>query len=81
MIERGAKKAPGARKVDILFGARTYSAFPHVVRLDSRELLIAFRQAPRTREIHHAHPASVVTLMRSRDAGMSWDREWVFVIV
>lgn len=38
MIERVARKAPGARQVDILFGARIYSAFHNVVRLDSREL-------------------------------------------
>ena len=76
VFHRVERKVSHSRQKSILFDTRSYTAFPHVIRLDDRELLIAFRQAPRTEEIHHAHPASVVTVMRSRDGGISWDREW-----
>lgn len=58
---------------DILFDAATYSAFPHVIRLQGDELLLSLRQAPVTRSFHHAHPQSIVTVIRSYDAGGSWD--------
>lgn len=69
------RAAPGARQIDILFDERSYSAFPHVVRLGDRELLIAFRQAPRQSTIRHTHPRSVITVMRSYDLGETWDAE------
>ena len=67
------RRAPGARQADILFDARMYTAFPHVVRLDGDELLMAFRQAPREEWIRHTHPRSVITVIRSPDLGESWN--------
>jgi hypothetical protein len=52
-----------------------YSAFPHVIRLEGDELLLSLRQAPATTVFHHCHPRSVVTVLRSYDAGASWDLE------
>ena len=40
------KKPPKVRQIDVLFDSANYTAFPHVVRLDGDELLMAFRQAP-----------------------------------
>ena len=59
----------GVRQTDILFDPTSYTAFPHVVRLDGDELLIAFRQAPRQEQVRHTHPRSVITVMRSYGPG------------
>lgn len=67
------RRAPGARQVDILFDPTQYSAFPHVVRLDGDELLLAFRQAPKQDVVRHTHPRSVITVIRSPDLGETWD--------
>ncbi len=63
----------GVRQTDILFDSTSYTAFPHVVRLEGDELLIAFRQAPRQERVRHTHPRSVITVMRSYDLGETWD--------
>ena len=71
-----AVKTPLAvHQVDVLFDSTTYTAFPHVVRLDGDELLIAFRQAPSQERVRHTHPRSVITVIRSYDLGDSWDIE------
>lgn len=67
---RSARKA---KQLDILFDRTMYSAFPHIVRLDGDELLLAFRQAPKAERIQHTHPRSIITVVRSRDLGASWD--------
>jgi len=67
--------APQARQMDICFDDACYTAFPHVVRLEGQELLIAFRQAPREERVRHTHPRSIITVMRSYDAGQTWDHE------
>ena len=68
--------APEAEQVDILFDPECYTAFPHVVQLGGRELLIAFRQAPREPVGYtHVHPRSIITVMRSYDNGHWWDAE------
>ena len=64
--------APDARQYDVLFDAAAYSAFPHIVRLEGDELLLACRQAPREEAVRHTHPRSVVTVLRSYDLGESW---------
>ena len=64
------RPAPEARQTDIYYDDRSYSAFPHVVRLGGTELLIAFRQAPRKDVIYHTHPRSVITVMSER--GWVW---------
>ncbi len=64
-----------ARQKDILFDRATYTAFPHVVRLDGDELLLAFRQAPREERIRHTHPRSIITVLRSKDLGETWQTE------
>ena len=69
------KAPPNVRQTDVLFEASTYSAFPHVIRLDGAELLMAFRQAPRQERVRHTHPRSVITVMRSYDLGENWDIE------
>ena len=61
------------QQTDILYDAASYTAFPHVVRLNDGELLIAFRQAPREERVRHTHPRSVITVMRSYDLGQTWD--------
>ncbi len=65
--------APQAERVDILFDAQNYTAFPHLIRLGGDELLMAFRQAPKEDGIHHTHPRSICTVVRSYDAGRTWD--------
>lgn len=65
--------APARRHTDIFFDALSYSAFPHVVSLEGKELLLAFRQAPCQAVIRHTHPRSVITVMRSYVLGESWD--------
>jgi hypothetical protein len=45
------------------------------VRLEGDELLLSLRQAPATRVIHHVHMRSVITLLRSRDGGKTWDTD------
>ena len=67
------RPAPKAHQTDILFDRGTYTAFPHVVRLDGDELLMAFRQAPREERVRHTHPRSIITVIRSKDLGESWD--------
>ena len=69
------KSPTGVRQIDVLFDAATYTAFPHVVRLDGHELLMAFRQAPRQERVRHTHPRSVITVIRSYDLGETWDIE------
>ena len=69
------KTPPAVRQVDVLFDAASYTAFPHVVRLDGDELLMAFRQAPSQERVRHTHPRSVITVIRSYDLGESWDIE------
>ena len=66
---------PGVRQTDILFDPASYTAFPHVARLDGDELLIAFRQAPRQERVRHTHPRSVITVMRSYNLGETWDAQ------
>ena len=65
--------APNAEQAQICFDRDSYSAFPHVVRLEGDELLLAFRQAPREEKVRHAHARSIITLIRSYDAGATWD--------
>jgi hypothetical protein len=69
------KTPPAVQQVDVLFDSATYTAFPHVVRLDADELLMAFRQAPSQKRVRHTHPRSVITVIRSYDLGESWDIE------
>ena len=69
------KTPPDVRQVDVLFDPATYTAFPHVVRLDGDELLLTFRQAPRQKQLRHTHPRSVITVIRSYDLGETWDVE------
>ena len=46
------------------------------MRLEGDELLLSFRQAPVTlSQIHHVHPRSLITVVRSRDGGRTWDFE------
>ena len=66
---------PKARQTQIFYDRFSYSAFPHVVRLEGDELLIAFRQAPRQEVVRHTHPRSVITVIRSYDGGQTWDTE------
>ena len=73
-----ASGPPGAeilRQTDILYDPATYSAFPHVIRLEGEELLLSLRQAPATKVFHHTHPSSIITLIRSNDSGRTWDLE------
>jgi hypothetical protein len=65
--------APNARQVEIFFRPESYSAFPHLVKLDGDELLLAFREAPRVAGLQHTHPRSLITLIRSYDGGKTWD--------
>jgi len=66
---------PGVRQSDVLFDPACYTAFPHVIRLEKDELLMAFRQAPSQQRVRHTHPRSVITIMRSYDLGRNWDVE------
>ena len=66
---------PGRRQTRIFYDNRSYSAFPHVVRLEGDELLLAFRQAPRQDIVRHTHPRSVITVIRSYDLGKTWQTE------
>ena len=64
---------PRARQTQIFYDSHSYSAFPHVVRLEGDELLLAFRQAPReVGAIRHTHPRSIITVIRSYDLGATW---------
>ena len=66
-------KAPQARQTRIYSDNGSYSAFPHVVQMEGDELLLAFRQAPRRPEgVRHTHPCSIITVIRSPDAGQTW---------
>ena len=65
----------GVRQSDVLFDPSQYTAFPHVVKLEGNELLMAFRQAPSQERVRHTHPRSVITVIRSYDSGESWDTE------
>ncbi|MBN81935.1 MAG: hypothetical protein CMJ70_17530 [Planctomycetaceae bacterium] len=69
------KTPPHVRQTDVCFDAATYTAFPHVIRLEGDELLMAFRQAPRQERVRHTHPRSVITVIRSYDLGKTWDHE------
>lgn len=72
-IDFSSRPVSGARQTNIFYDRFSYSAFPHVIRLEGDELLIAFRQAPREKTVRHTHPRSVVTLIRSYDGGQTWD--------
>ena len=66
--------APNARQMQIFYDRLSYSAFPHVVRLEGNELLIAFRQAPKEKDrIRHTHPQSLIAVIRSFDCGATWE--------
>jgi len=66
-------KALRARQTRIFYDADSYSAFPHVERLEGDELLLAFRQAPHhPAGVRHTHPRSIITVIRSADAGQTW---------
>ena len=67
-----AHPAPRRRQLQISYDRQSYSAFPHVVRLDGDELLLAFRQAPREERVRHTHPRSIITVIRSPDLGRTW---------
>ena len=67
------KTPKNVKQADVLFDSSTYTAFPHVIRLDGDELLMAFRQAPREKRNRHTHPRSIITVMRSYDRGSTWD--------
>ncbi len=69
------KSPAGVRQTDILFDPTQYTAFPHVLKLEGDELLMAFRQAPRQERVRHTHPRSVITVIRSYDNGETWDIE------
>jgi hypothetical protein len=70
------RPAPKARQSQIFYDPLSYSAFPHVIRMDGDELLIAFRQAPRQKGfVRHTHPRSVITVIRSYDNGANWETE------
>ena len=67
---------PKTQQMQIFYDPFSYSAFPHVIRMDGDELLIAFRQAPRQKGVvRHTHPRSVITVIRSYDNGASWETE------
>ena len=68
------RPAPARKQTAILFDSNRYSAFPQVIRLEGDELLLSFRQAPRSTPIRHTHPSSIITLLRSYDSGRTWDR-------
>ena len=63
------------RQTDVLFDPSQYTAFPHVLKLEGAEFLMAFRQAPRQEQVRHTHPRSVITVIRSYDSGETWDTE------
>ncbi len=64
---------PGARQINVFYDRFSYSAFPHVIRLEGDELLLAFRQAPREPDrIRHTHPRSLITVIHSFDGGETW---------
>jgi hypothetical protein len=66
--------APNARQTQIFYDRLSYSAFPHVIRLDGDELLLAFRQAPKEKDhVRHTHPKSLITVIRSFDCGATWE--------
>lgn len=67
------RPAPAARQTRLFYDADSYSAFPHVIRMEGDELLVAFRQAPRVEGIRHTHPRSIITLIRSYDLGETWE--------
>ena len=69
------KSPANVRQIDVLFDPLQYTAFPHVVKLEGDELLMAFRQAPSQERVRHTHPRSVITVIRSYDRGETWDIE------
>ena len=69
------RPAPSAHQIQIFYDRGSYSAFPHVIRLEGDELLLAFRQAPKEDFVRHTHPRSVITVIRSNDCGLSWKTE------
>jgi hypothetical protein len=70
--EFSPRPAPAARQTRLFYDPASYSAFPHVIRMERDELLVAFRQAPKVEGIRHTHPRSIITLIRSYDLGESW---------
>ena len=76
MQEPSVRRPRDVEQIDIHFDPAQYTAFPHLIRLDGDELLIAFRQAPRRQQgIRHTHMRSVITVMRSYDLGRTWDAD------
>lgn len=69
----GVRRPSGVRQTDILFDRSSYTAFPHIERLEGDEILIVFRQAPRQKRVRHTHPSSIITVMRSYDLGETWE--------
>ncbi|MBQ41320.1 MAG: hypothetical protein CME15_02560 [Gemmatimonadetes bacterium] len=69
------RPAPRTHQIQIFYDRGSYSAFPHVIRLEGDELLIAFRQAPQEERVRHTHPRSVITVMRSYDCGLVWETD------
>lgn len=67
------RSAPKPQQTQIFYDRFSHSAFPHVIRLEGDELLLAFRQAPREHRVRHTHPRSIITLIRSADGGQTWD--------
>ncbi|MFA5858665.1 MAG: sialidase family protein [Elusimicrobiota bacterium] len=51
---------------------KSYSTFPGVVKLQSGDLLVVFREAPRRKKITHIDPESKISFMRSKDNGQTW---------
>lgn len=72
-MEFSYRSAPKPRQTQIFYDRFSYAAFPHVIRLEGDELLLAFRQAPREDRVRHTHPRSIITLIRSADGGQTWD--------
>ena len=68
-------RALNSSQIDIYFEMDRYSAFPHLIRIQGEELLVSFREAPRVNGIQHTHPRSIITLIRSYDGGLTWDKK------
>jgi hypothetical protein len=59
------RPAPKARQTQIFYDRQSYCAFPHVIRLEGDELLIAFRVRLTSALRHHGYPL----LQPRRDLG------------
>lgn len=71
----------GLRKIEdiIIYKDGNYNAFPNVIRNESGDILVAFRQAPdRQRQYGdatHHDPASKAVYVTSSDEGKTWDSQ------